>query len=83
MLLERKTGFGRGRSGPKTTVPHHENYKGGEEVAVPVRYEIFFRGTAQPCRLGKTAGYRRQLTLSRLGKFFLVCYQSLLACELF
>ena len=41
MLLERKTGFGRGRRGPKTTVPHHENYKGGKEVAVPVRYEIF------------------------------------------
>ena len=44
MLLERKTGFGRGRSGPKTTVPHHENYKGGEEVAVPVRNDNFLGG---------------------------------------
>ena len=39
--LREKQGLGRGRSGPKKTVPHHENYKGGEEVAVPVRYEIF------------------------------------------
>ena len=82
MLLERKTGFGRGRSGPKTTVPHHENCKGGEEVAVRLGMKSF-RGTAQPCRLGKTAGYRRQLTLSRLEKKILVCYQSPLACELF
>ena len=33
--------LGRGRSEQKTTVPHHENYKGGEEVAVAVLYDIF------------------------------------------
>ena len=66
MLLGGKTGFRRGRSGPKTTVPRHEKYEGEEEVAVPVRNDNFLGGlpSAQPCRLGKKAGYKRQLKLS-------------------